>query len=202
MPIRPARETGCIVSATLREVCGECFYEFTGTICPACGYEQWKRWFGFALPNANGEYAPIETHSLSSRHLSLIPKGDRGLVLVIEGTGPDGSWESINKPFGETLVKFLGAYWEHSETEQRCTDENFPPLPVVKEEWLPASQAIARLKSERGIKVNLATMGRHREEFKTQLGGAGVSYEVEFGSFCDWAVEWHSRKKQKAIAKP
>jgi hypothetical protein len=82
------------------------------------------------MPNPRtGQYGTEATDSIEVEHLSVIPKGN-GLAMLVRGTGPDGNWESIEKPVGDTLVKPIGYFWEHAKTGESIPDEEFPPLPI------------------------------------------------------------------------
>ena len=55
------------------------------------------------------------------------PKGG-GLVLLVRGTGPGDSWETVEKPCGDDLVKPVGYVWARTSSQEEHPDDDFPPL--------------------------------------------------------------------------
>jgi hypothetical protein len=67
-------------------------------------------------------------------------------------------------------------------------------------EWLGASIAVRRLKDKCGIRLSLATVGRHRkkDKFKSRDGGIGCVYEVEWTSFLEYELGQTPKKSAQA----
>jgi hypothetical protein len=134
------------MSENVLENCAKCFNPFPryATICPACHYERWIYWFEYIQPHPDtGEFhvnasRRILTHGLrvfeaddlyksGSPFAPIAPK-EKGLVLLIRLTGPDDSWETIEQPRGDNLVKPVGYVWSHTTRIEEHPNDDFPPL--------------------------------------------------------------------------
>ena len=128
------------------EECSNCFFPFPryARICPACRDERWEHWYAYIPPDPKtGKFHEDSREMIRAAGLSVIdadkvheaggsavpvaPK-ERGLVLLVIGTGPGGSWKSVERPCGNTPVKPVGYSWCRTDREEDIPHEQFPPL--------------------------------------------------------------------------
>ena len=90
--------------------------------CPGCREPRWVRFFKCIHPSEGEVLIP-------AAGLTVIPVAD-GTVRLIQGDPETGSWETIEKPFGDTPVKGVGWFYVNEDDwEKSIPSEEFPKAP-------------------------------------------------------------------------
>ncbi len=174
------------MSKTIEDPCENCFFPFPryATICPACKEARWVLCYKFIHPHPDStefpdRYTPRGEMTIPSAGLIVIENED-GTVRLIQADPETGSWEKIEKPFGDTPMMPVGYFWiNEQDWEQHIPVEEFPPKeesfssPRLTDAITDILQTLAESRERLTRKRLHSTMiGKGRERGQSTLAGA------------------------------